>query len=109
MRIIDRGDILDKAKFDLSLHQWIVEPDFNQEGEVQRAEAPLARQSASLPPLIAAAQGWRDWIEAGETRLAMRSAMIRFWRKRQLLRMPIPLTGAAPSGAGTGTSGCRRS
>jgi hypothetical protein len=25
----------------------------------------------------------------------MRAAMIRFWRKRQLLRLPVPLTGAA--------------
>jgi hypothetical protein len=56
LRIIDRGDILDKARFALALHQWIVEPDFDQEGEVQRAEAMLAMQPASLPPLIAAAQ-----------------------------------------------------
>ncbi|MGH7085704.1 MAG: hypothetical protein ACREFN_12015 [Acetobacteraceae bacterium] len=98
LRIIDRGDILDKAKFSLGLHQWIVEPDFDQEGEVQRAEAMLARQPASFPPLIAAAQGFRDWIETGETRPAMRSAMIRFWRKRGLLRMPVPLTGAASLG-----------
>ena len=39
LRIIDRGDILDKARAALTLHQWIVEPDFDQEGEVQRAEA----------------------------------------------------------------------
>ena len=100
LRIIDRGDILDKAKFALGLHQWIVEPDFDQEGEVQRAEALLARQPASLPPLIAAAQGVRDWVERGETRPAMRSAMIRFWRKRRLLRLPVPLTGAAALGPG---------
>jgi len=95
LRIIDRGDILDKAKFALTLHQWLVAPDFDQEGEVQRAEAMLAMQPAALPPLIAAAQGLRDWIETGETRPAMRAAMIRFWRKRQLLRLPVPLTGAA--------------
>jgi len=98
LRIIDRGDILDKAKFALGLHQWIVEPDFDQEGEVQRAEGMLAAQPASVPPLIAAAQGLRDWIETGETRPAMRSAMIRFWRKRGLLGLPIPLTGAASLG-----------
>ncbi|HTT78540.1 MAG TPA: hypothetical protein VMF86_02570 [Stellaceae bacterium] len=99
LRIIDRGDILDKAKFALGLHQWIVEPDFDQEGEVQRAEALLARQPASLPPLIAAADGLRDWIETGETRPAMRSALVRFWHKRGLLRLPIPLTGAASLGS----------
>jgi hypothetical protein len=95
LRIIDRADILEKAKTALTLHQWIVEPDFDQEGEVQRAETVLARQPASLPPLIAGAQGLREWIESGETRPAMRSAMVRFWRKRQLLRLPVPLTGAA--------------
>jgi hypothetical protein len=95
LRIIDRGDILEKARAALTLHQWIVEPDFDQEGEVQCAEALLAMQSASLPPLIAAAQGLRRWLEMGETRPAMRSAMIRFWRKRHLFRLPVPLTGAA--------------
>ncbi len=99
LRIIDRGEILDKAKAALILHQWIVEPDFDQEGEVQRAEAMLAMQPASLPPLIAAAKGLREWIETGETRPAMRSAMIRFWRKRRLFRLPVPLTGAAALGS----------
>jgi len=94
LRIIDRGVILDRARAALTLHQWIVEPDFDQEGEVQRAEALLAMQPASLPPLIAAARGLREWIESGETRPAIRSAMIRFWRKHQLLRLPVPLTGA---------------
>jgi len=100
LRIIDRGAILDRARAALALHQWIVEPDFDQEGEVQRAEAMLAMQPASLPPLIAGAQGLREWIGAGEARPAMRSALIRFWRKRQLLRLPIPLTGAAALRAG---------
>ena len=95
LRMIDRGEILETAKFALTLHQWIVEPDFDQEGEVQRAEAMLAMQPASLPPLIVAAQGFREWIDSGETRAPMRAAMIRFWRKRQLLRLPVPLTGAA--------------
>jgi hypothetical protein len=66
---------------------------------VQRAEAMLAMQPRSLPPLIAAAQGFREWIGTDETRPAMRAAMIRFWRKRQLLRLPIPLTGTAALGA----------
>jgi hypothetical protein len=95
LRIIDRGLIVDSARAALTLHQWIVEPDFDQEGEVQRAEAMLAMQPAALPPLIAAAQGLRAWIEAGDMRPAIRSAMVRFWRKRRLLRLPVPLTGAA--------------
>ena len=95
LRIIDRGEILEKARFALTLHHWLVDPDFDQEGEVQRADAMLAMQPASLPPLIAAAEGFREWIEAGDARPAMRAAMVRFWRKRQLLRLPVPLTGAA--------------
>ena len=42
LRIIDRARILDTARGALDLHQWIVEPDVDQEGEVQRAEAWLA-------------------------------------------------------------------
>jgi hypothetical protein len=99
LRIIDRADILENAKTALTLHQWIVEPDFDQEGEVQRAEAVLVRQPASLPPLITAAQGLRAWVEAAETRPAMRSALVRFWRKRRYLRLPVPLTGAAALGS----------
>ena len=100
LRIIDRADILDKARVALELHQWIVEPDFDQEGEMQRAEALLAAQPASLPPLIAAGLGFCAWLARGETRPAMRAAMIRFWRKRQLVRLPLPLTGAAALGSG---------
>lgn len=65
LRITDRADILETAKTALTLHQWIVAPDFDQEGEVQRAEAVLAIQPAALPPLIAAGQGLRDWVERG--------------------------------------------
>lgn len=100
LRIIDRADILEKARTALTLHQWLVEPDFDQEGEVQRAESLLRRQPAAIHPLLAAAQGLRDWIDAGETRAPMRAAMVRFWRQRQLLRLPVPLTGAAALRAG---------
>jgi hypothetical protein len=95
LRIIERGAILDKARAALALHQWIVEPDFDQEGEIQRAEAVLAAQPGFLPPLMAAARGFRVWIEADGTRAPIRAAMIRFWRTRHLLRLPVPLTGAA--------------
>jgi hypothetical protein len=95
LRIIDRGQIIDAARSALALHQWIVEPDFDQEGEVQRAEAILADQPATLPPLLAAAQGFRTWIESGGMRAPLRAALIRYWRKRNLLRTLMPLTGAA--------------
>ncbi len=100
LRIIDRADILEKARRALTLHQWLVEPDFDQEGEVQRAEILLSRQPGTLHPLLAAAQGLREWIDAGETRAPMRAAMVRFWRQRQLTRSPVPLTGAGALRAG---------
>ena len=95
LRIIDRGLILDAARTALTLHQWLVEPDFDQEGEVQRAEAVLAAQPATLPPLLAATQGVRVWIESGDGRAPIRAALVRFWTRRHLLRAPVPLTGAA--------------
>src|ERR1700693_117831 len=52
LRIVDRGKILDAARTALERHQWIVEPDFDQEGEVRRAEALLAAQPGALPPLL---------------------------------------------------------
>ena len=64
--IIERGRIFDAARAALTLRQWLVEPDFDQEGDVQRAEAMRATQSAALPPLLAAAQGFRQWIDGGE-------------------------------------------
>lgn len=95
LRIIDRGRIFDAARTALDFHRWMVEPDFDQEGEVQRAEALLLAQPGTLPPLLAAAQGFRVWIEGGEGRAPMRSALVRFWSRRQLFRLPVPLTGAA--------------
>lgn len=95
LRMSDRLDILDKAMLALSYHQWMVEPDFDQEGDIQRAEAILAAQPLSLPPLLGAAMGVRAWIESGGGRPAIRAATIRFWRKRRVLRHDLPLTGAA--------------
>jgi hypothetical protein len=99
LRIIDRGQILDAARTALTLHQWMVEPDFDQEGEVQRAEAVLAAQPVTLPPLLAAAWGFRTWIDSGERRAPIRAAVVRFWTRRHLLRLPAPLTAAAALGA----------
>ena len=93
-RIVDRGAIFDAARHALTLHQWLHEPDFDQEGEVQRAAKFLEAQPGSIP-LLAAADGFRAWIEAGEARPAMRGAVVRFWTRAKLLRAPVPLTGAA--------------
>lgn len=95
LRIIERGLIHDAARTALILHQWLVDPDFDQEGEIQRAMAMLTAQPKTLPPLLAAARGFREWIEQGEGRAPIRAALVRFWIRQHLLRHPVPLTGAA--------------
>src|SRR5215831_17301614 len=42
LRLIDRGAIFAAARHALDLHQWLVAPDFDQEGDVQAAETILA-------------------------------------------------------------------
>lgn len=95
LRIIGRGNILDHARFALHLHQWLVEPDFDQENEIQRAEALLIAQPLSVAPLLAAGDSLRAWLNSGEPRSPMRAAMIRYWQRKKLFRLPVPLTGAA--------------
>ena len=61
LRIIDRGAIL--ARHALDLHQWLVAPDFDQEGAAKRAEQVLADAVASgATPLLAAATGLHTWL-----------------------------------------------
>jgi hypothetical protein len=99
LRIVDRGAILAAARHALELHQWLVAPDFDQEGEVRQAAAVLAAQ-AGATPLLAAADGVRRWIGGdghggvGGSRPPIRAALVRFWTKHHLLRAPVPLTGA---------------
>jgi hypothetical protein len=112
LRIIDRGAILAAARHALDLHQWLVAPDFDQEGAVQQAEKRLAAAAASAAtPLLAAATGLHTWLGGdgqtggdghgggdgsgdGGARPPMRAAMVRFWVSQRLLRAPVPLTGA---------------
>lgn len=100
LRIIDRAMIIDAARNALTLHQWLVEPDFDQEGDIQRAESVLAAQPDELPSLLAAAQGFQAWIDKGEGRAPIRVALVRFWQRRRLTTLPVPLTGAAALQAG---------
>jgi hypothetical protein len=93
LRIIDRGAIFDAARHALTLHQWIVAPDFDQEGEVQVAEKALAHPSAAMAPLLSAAVSMHAWLRDGGTRPPIRAALIRHWTKHRLLRAPVPLTG----------------
>ena len=60
---------------------------------MQRADR-LLHAEAGPVPLLAAAAGFRVWIDAGEIRAAIRAALVRFWVRSRLLRAPVPLTGA---------------
>jgi hypothetical protein len=96
LRIVDRGAILAAARHALELHQWLVAPDFDQEGAVQVAEADLATYNAG-PPLLTAAVWLHAWLAGnghGGGRPPARAALVRFWTKHRLLRAPVPLTGA---------------
>ena len=105
LRIIDRGAILAAARHALDLHQWLVAPDFDQEGAVRQAEQVLAQAAAAgATPLLAAATGLHTWLGGdgrsgsdghgdGGARPPIRAALVRFWVTQRLLRAPVPLTG----------------
>jgi len=91
----DRGTIIDAARAAFTLHQWLAAPDFDQEGDIRQAMEVLATASRITAPLLAAPLAFRNRIEAGGSRAPMRAALIRHWTAHRLLRMPVPLTGAA--------------
>lgn len=93
-RIIDRGVIFDAARHSLTLHRWLTVPDFDQEGEVQQAEAALATPEARISPLLSAALGVHAWLDRGGMRPPIRAALVRNWKRHHLLSAPVPLTGA---------------
>jgi len=99
LRIIDRGAIFEAARHALTQHQWIVAPDFDQEGEVRIAEQGLAHPAAATAPLLSAAVSMHAWLQAGGTRPPIRVALIRHWIKHRLLHAPVPLTGPRALGA----------
>lgn len=94
MRIIDRGAIFDAARHALTLHQWLTVPDFDQEGEVQQAEAALATPEARVSPLLSAALGVHAWLDRDGMRPPIRAALVRYWTLHRVFRAPVPLTGA---------------
>ena len=93
LRIIDRGMVFDAARHALTLHQWQVAPDFDQEGEVQRAEQALGAAAGSGSSLLDAARGVHAWLDQGGSRPPIRAALVRVWMRRRLLCVPVPLTG----------------
>ena len=99
LRIIDRGTIFDAARHAFDQYQWLVVPDFDQEGEIQAAEKVLAAAPGATP-LLAAGRGFHAWIgggacDGGGDRRAGRAALVRYWKRQHLLRVPFPLIGAA--------------
>jgi hypothetical protein len=84
--------IFEAARHALEQYQWLVTPDFDQEGAVQAAEKLLAAQTGTA--LLAAAAGLRQSIEHGGARPPLRAALVRFWVRQRVLRLPLPLTGA---------------
>ena len=93
LRIIDRGAIFAAARHALDLHQWLVAPDFDQEGEILRAEGFFRQPGGSVAPLLTAAMATHDWLDQGGTRPPIRAALIRHFTRHRLLRLPVPLTG----------------
>ena len=70
LRIIDRGEILDRRA-----PRSLCTSGSSSRTSIRRARCSAPRrcsplQPPSLPPLIAAAHGFREWIESGETRPA---------------------------------------
>ena len=115
---VDRGTVIDAARHAFDQFQWLVFPDFDQEGVVRRAEFHLGGFTAhGETPLLAAARGVHAWLSRGPsggsapaggegeavtgTRLAagarapIRAALVRFWTRQKLLQTQLPLTGAA--------------
>ncbi|WP_183010587.1 hypothetical protein [Gluconacetobacter dulcium] len=90
----DRGGVFEAARYAFAQYQWLVAPDFDQEGAVQEAMAFLTRGARAESPLLGVARGLHNWLEAGHARPAMRTAIVRHLGTT-LLRTPLPLTGAA--------------
>ncbi|HEY1856743.1 hypothetical protein [Acidocella sp.] len=95
LRIIDRGQIFAAARHALGLHRWLVDPDFDQEGAVQRAAAHLHAQADHGGTLLTAGVAVHRWLDAGGARAPLRTALVRHWQTRGVFSLPLPLTGAA--------------
>ncbi|WP_234731777.1 hypothetical protein [Acidocella facilis] len=95
--IAERGQVFEAARAALALHGWLADPDFDQEGEIQKAERAMSEQDLTSP-IMAAGLAMHKWIDANNSRTSIRAALPRFWRSRRLLRAPLPLTGARSLG-----------
>lgn len=95
LRIIDRGQIFAAARHALELHGWLVDPDFDQEGDVQRAASHLEAEANHGGTLLTAGAAVHRWLDQGGARAPIRTALVRHWRQRGVFSLPLPLTGAA--------------
>jgi hypothetical protein len=99
--IAERGAVIDSARYALNEHQWLADPDFDQEGEIQRAEQAIAAASTADGPFLAAGRAMHGWIDTDQPRQAMRTALARHWRRSGLFTKPLPLIAAASLAAET--------
>ncbi len=93
LSLYDRGSIFDAARTALTLYQVIVDPDFDQEGEIQQALQTFDTLPRRGGILLHAAQAAHHWLDSGGTRAALRGALVRYWQTTGLVRAPLPLTG----------------
>jgi len=91
----ERADIIDATNAGFALHQALTRPSREQRVEIARALAALRSQPKGYGPLLAAALAFHAWLDQGQARLPMRAALGRFWIRRGLTRLALPLTGAA--------------
>ena len=91
-----RGVILAAARHALDLHQWLVAPDFDQEGaSATRRTGPRCRRRVRCHPAAgrrhrpARLARWRGH-GGGGARTAARAALVRFWTHHRLLRCRAP-------------------
>ncbi|MBV8095919.1 MAG: hypothetical protein JO110_22350 [Acetobacteraceae bacterium] len=92
LQVYDRNTILDGARNALALHQWLTRPDEDQEHKIARAGQALSEVRSSSA-LVSAASRFYEWLAAGGARSPMRAALIRYWVKRKVFRVPVPITG----------------
>lgn len=90
----ERGSILEAARYALGLHQWMVSPDEEQEAEIKQAEIFLQDRTHHTAPIATIADAAHGWLDHGGSRAALRGAMVRYWMRHKILKLPIPITGA---------------
>lgn len=92
--VFERGSSVDAAHAAFVQYQWLVKPDEAQCNAIENALGWLSEHSKASGPLLGAATAFHAWVEAGHARAPMRAALIRHWRRTDILHFPLPLVGA---------------